>query len=272
MIKIADLKSGSKKVPLPTILRCLISSLLVVCLAGCAAQPQPTPQPIPSLPITLTYLGNSCIQITSLDGTSIISDPFALGAKPQGTADLPDDLTANAVTVSHIHPDHNNSAVVGGEPQVLTEPGTYQIGDITVTGYLGWEGSPSGPNQDMRNIIFVIKTNGVKIVHLGDSGIVTDPDVLAAISDADVVLVNIDGYVIAEDQILPFMDQIKARTVLLAHYTLEGKRVWNGAPTAEDFVSEFASAESILRSGNTLEVTAGMPEQIAILRPPLSIK
>lgn len=189
--------------------------------------------------VQLTYLGNSCIMITSPEGARIVSDPYGSN-RPPGLLDLPKDLAAEVVTVSHIHDDHNNISAVNGNPLVLTEPGITNIENIKVTGLMGWEGSPDGPSTTMRNIVFVYELGGVKIVQLGDSGIITDPEVLQLIANADLVVVNIDGYVIAHEKILPFMRQINARTVLLAHYSLFGQDNWCGAPTADEFISKFA--------------------------------
>ncbi|HCS39473.1 MAG TPA: hypothetical protein DIW44_07810 [Anaerolineaceae bacterium] len=216
--------------------------------------------------VKLSYLGNSCIMVTSPQGTRIVSDPYGSN-RPPGLLDLPKDLAAEAVTVSHIHDDHNNISAVGGNPQIFTEPGATRIGSFMVTGLMGWEGSPEGPSKTMRNIIFVYELGGIKIVQLGDSGIITDPEILEKIANPDLVVVNIDGYVIAHDMILPFMQQIKARTVLLAHYTLPDQDNWCGAPTADEFVSKFAQSSKVLRSNSQINVVPGMPEQIAILQP-----
>jgi len=216
--------------------------------------------------VQLIYLGNSCIMLTSPKGMRIVSDPYGSN-RPPGLSDLPKDLTADALTVSHIHDDHNNINAVGGNPQVLTEPGIFEVGENKVTGLMGWEGSPNGPSETMRNIIFLYEMGGVKIVQLGDSGIITDPEILKSVENADLVVVNIDGYVIPHGSILPFMQQIKARTVLLAHYTNAGCENWCGAPTAEEFVSNYATSMKILRSSGEIEVIPGMPEQIAILQP-----
>lgn len=216
--------------------------------------------------VQLTYLGNSCIMINSPEGTRIVSDPYGSN-RPPGLLDLPIDLAAEAVTVSHVHDDHNNIGAVSGNPQIINEPGVVYIGTIKVTGLMGWEGSPEGPSKTMRNIVFVYELGGVKIVQLGDSGIITDPEILKTIANADLVVVNIDGYVIAHDRIVPFLQQIKARTVLLAHYTLPGQNNWCGAPTADEFVSKFAISENILRSESQINLVPGMPEQIAILQP-----
>lgn len=216
--------------------------------------------------VRFSYLGNSCFLITSPGGTRIVSDPYGSN-RPPGLTDLPENLMAEAVTVSHVHDDHNNTDAVGGNPQILTEPGEYKVGPIKVTGLMGWEGSPEGPSKTMRNIVFVYETEGVKIIQLGDSGIVTDTEILKKIENADLVMVNIDGYVIPHESILPFMQQIKARTVLLAHYTLPGHENWCGAPTPEEFVSTYAPSVKVFRSSSEIDIIPGMPHQIAILQP-----
>lgn len=221
--------------------------------------------------VTLTYLGNSCILLTSTTGTRIVSDPYGCN-RPPGLTDLPVDLAADAVTVSHIHDDHNNISAVNGNPQVLTEPGFFKVNEIKVTGLMGWEGSPEGPSTTMRNIVFIYEFDGVKIVQLGDSGIITDKEELKSISNADLVVVNIDGYVIPHDQVIPFMRQINTRTILLAHYTLDGQENWCGAPTADEFVKVYAPEFKVLRSSSRLVVHKEMPEQIAILQPQMLLE
>lgn len=221
--------------------------------------------------VKLTYLGNSCIKLTAPDGTCIVSDPYG-NNHPAGLADLPNDLMADAVTVSHIHEDHNNVAAVSGNPQIFSEPGIYQIHSIKVIGCPGLEGSPHGPNKEMRNVIFIFETEGIKIVQLGDSGIITDPEVLKVVENADLVIVSIDGYVIPHDEVIPFMKRIKARTVLLAHFTNVGQEVWCGAPTAEEFIAAYATSVKVLRTGSEMDVTPDMPEQIAVMKPLTLIK
>ncbi len=228
--------------------------------------PTPTPSPTPVV-VALQYLGNSCTLLIAPDGTRIISDPYGNSAHPYGLDRLPKDLTAHAVTVSHTHPDHNNTQAIGGEPEIIDSPGTYQVGEVTITAYAGREGSPSGPSATMANTVFVFEIEGIKIVHLGDSGVVTDPEALAEIRNADVVLVNIDGYVIPADQIMPFMAHIQARTVIPTHYSLSEKRRWSGAPLVEEFLATLPADMTVTRAETDIQVTPDMPVQVLTLVP-----
>ncbi len=244
----------------PSHLLALMLCALPILTSGCAAA---TPL---STHITLQFIGNSCTLITAPDGTRIVSDPYGEFEHPAGLDTLPENLKATAVTVSHAHPDHNNVEAIGGTPQLITAPGTYQVGMVKVTGYAGYEGSPSGPST-MPHIVFVFEIGAVKIVHLGDSGPITQPDVLTAIENADVLLANIDGYVIPPDQIVPFIQRAKVRTFIPTHYSLSTTSRWQGAPTADEFIKTLSAGLPVVRQGSEIQVTSGMPRQVVELTP-----
>jgi L-ascorbate metabolism protein UlaG (beta-lactamase superfamily) len=251
----------------PTHLFALMLCALPILLVGCAAA---TPTPAPA-PVTLQFIGNSCTLITAPDGTRIVSDPYGDSAHPVGIGALPKDLEADAVTVSHAHPDHNNVNGVGGTPQLIMIPGTFQVGMVKITGYAGYEGSPSGPSQN-PHVVFVFEIDGVKIVHLGDSGPITQPDVLAAIENADVLLANIDGYVIPSDQLVPFLQRAKVRTFIPTHYSLSTSARWQGAPTIDEFIETLPADLAVVRQGSEIQVTPNMPKQMVELTPLTLIK
>jgi L-ascorbate metabolism protein UlaG (beta-lactamase superfamily) len=118
---------------------------------------------------------------------------------------------------------------------------------------------------------------GTKIVHLGDSGVVTDALTLAAISDADVVIVNIDDYVIPWCRIHTFMAEIRARTVIVAHYT---GRAWAlmapsvvGAPAVVNYFRQLPDdIVRVVSAESSLGVLPGMPSQFLELTPATLIK
>ena len=234
--------------------------------------PTPTtaPSPMPA-PVTLEYIGNSCILITAPDGTRIVSDPYHDFPRPPGLDPLPSDLKADAVTVSHSHPDHNNAEAVGGTSQVLTGSGTFQVGMVKVIGHEGREGSPSGPS-DNPHVVFVFEIGEIKIVQMGDSGPITQPDVLAGIENADVLLANIDGYVIPPDQIVLFVQRAKVRTFIPTHYSLREDTRWCDAPTIQEFLKTLPSDLVVVREGGKIQVRPNMPKQVTVLTPLALVK
>ena len=102
-------------------------------------------------------------------------------------------------------------------------------------------------------------------MHLGDSGPITQPDVLAAIENADVLLANIDGYVIPADQIVPFIQRAKVRTFIPTHYSLSTRARWQGAPTIDEFIKTLPADLPVVRQGSEIQVTPNMPTQVVEL-------
>jgi len=201
-----------------------------------------------------------------------VCDPYNLVfGFPYGLSPLPGDVTADAVTVSRAHVDHNNTAAFPGAT-VIEAPGEYQIGGmVKITGYQGFQGEEGLPDEAAPNVIFVIEVAGVKIVHLGDSAVVTDPSIVAAISDADFALLNIDPYVIPWDEGMPFMDRIAARTIIPSHYS-------HAAAPPTGGLSQYVSLQSFLRrlrpdvivvdGGETeIDVPPDTPRQFVIMTP-----
>jgi hypothetical protein len=69
------------------------------------------------------------------------------------------------------------------------------------------------------------------------------------------------------------MAEIRARTVLVSHYTVRKSSPFAGAPTIEQFFARLP--EDVVRvasTESTLVVTAGMPTQILVLTPTTLVK
>jgi L-ascorbate metabolism protein UlaG (beta-lactamase superfamily) len=252
---------------------CVLYSVLGFGCSVLAADEAPVGE-APQPGVILRFIGHDCFLLTTQTGARILMDPYGNAGNdhPSGLGLVPVDLAPDAVTVSHEHYDHNNIGCAPGAEQVLLTAGTFQVGDVAVTGYAWREGSPYGSSA-MVNVIFVLEAAGTKIVHLGDSGVVTDSDILAAISDADVVIVNIDGYVIPSGRILAFMNDIRARTVIVAHYTVRALSPFGNAPTVETYFSRLPeNVVRVVSPDSSLAVTPGMPTQFLALTPLALIK
>ncbi len=235
-----------------------------VALADTPGTPASTPPA--ANPVVLQYIGHSAILITTPGKMRVISDPYK--DHPIGLNDFPRRMGADLVTVSHAHPDHNNIAGVWGTPEVFFVPGVYQVGDVKITGYKADHGLLDGHSQG-SNIVFVFETNGVKIVNMGGAGLVTQPDILAALKDADVVLMDCVG-----DASHPVQDQIEqllelgVRTILPAHYSYENELPYYGSATLSQFLAVLPSDLPVVKQEtSTLNVTPNMPRQVTVLAP-----
>ena len=231
--------------------------------------PTSTPNALPtnpSGPIILQYVGHSCTLITAPDGTRIISDPYGTN-RPSGLASFPDDLTADVVTVSHFHPDHSNVSAVKGKPQIIYDPGSFQIGMVKITGYKGDHGLVNGKSSG-DNTVFLFEIGGVKIVHLGAAGVVTQSDIQAAMENADVIIVDIMG-----DTAHPLKDELNqllernVRTIIPTHYSYDGQPRYYGSATIDEFLQIIPSDLTVVRQGSILQITSNMPDQLVILTP-----
>lgn len=227
---------------------CLLVALL---LSGCVRAG--------GTPFTLTYLGHDSFALDASKGRTILVDPYDIRNMASEAPPFPEGFAADVVTVSHGHKDHNYLAGVAGNPLVLRQAGSLRFDDLRLRIIEGREGKPVGRLSPMVNLIAVFERDGVKVVHLADSGIVVDPKILDAICDADVVIVNIDDYVMPQDRIMPFMRQIRARTVIPAHA--------EGADQLARFLRDGSDGAEVATVGRSIELRPGMPARILVMNP-----
>jgi len=215
------------------------------------------------MPTTLLYIGHSSTLLAASDGTRIISDPYG-DSYPVELAPFPNGLTSDLVTVSHFHPDHFNTYDITGESE--TYSGTYEVGMVKVTGYQSDHGLLDGPTGE--NTVFVFQIGKMKIVHLGAAGVVTQSDILTAMENADVVIMDIMGdaaHPLKEelDQLL----ELDVRIIIPTHYRFDENSRYYGSATLDEFLQIVPSDLTVVRQESALQITANMPKQPVILTP-----
>ena len=94
---------------------------------------------------------------------TVITDPFDASVG----FSFPKNVTADIVTISHTHSDHNNASSIGGEPLILTNPGEYEAKGVEVVGFDMYHDAKKGEERG-TNTVFKIVLDGVSILHLGD--------------------------------------------------------------------------------------------------------
>ena len=140
----------------------------------------------------ISYLGHSCFKVKSKTGV-VVTDPYW----PMGSLKLPT-VSADVVTLSHQHKDHNNAEAVAGtarreRPFVITAPGEYEVEGISVFGYPTYHDGKEGTERG-GNVIYVIQAEGLRILHLGDLGHPLSEKLLDDLDTIDVVMVPVGGY------------------------------------------------------------------------------
>ena len=161
----------------------------------------------------IKWLGHAAFLITSDSGTRIITDPY----KPA------DDLkygkigeSADIVTVSHDHFDHNNAAAVKGSPRVIK--GTTEAKGIKFKG-IPTHHDEAGGKQRGNNIIFCFEVDGIRVCHLGDLGHPLDDKQVAEIGKVDIVLTPVGGNFTIDARVATEVcDKLTPRVIIPMHY------------------------------------------------------
>lgn len=161
----------------------------------------------------IQYLGHSCFKLTESTGTKIITDPYkGIGYE------LPENLTADAVTVSHHHYDHDNVSAVSGAPNVIEGEGFYELPGVEITGIKSYHDDQEGKLRG-ENTIFKFRMDGLDICHLGDLGEECSAELLELLLPVNILLIPVGGnYTIDAEQAKEYVDRIMPEIVIPMHY------------------------------------------------------
>ena len=221
--------------------------------------------------LTIRWCGQSCFVVES-GGFRAVMDPV-----PPSLGYPPLQVTADLVTVSHEHFDHNYVAGVTGSPQVLrglTGGGSgwatidQQVGPVHVRSVPTYHDDARGAQRG-RNAVFVLEWHGLRLVHLGDLGHRLDEPTVRAIGRVDVLLVPVGGfYTIDAAGATAVVESLKPAIVIPMHYRTPATGDRLPIATADAFL---AGKPGVRRMGNQVTVSAGgLPTQreIWVLEPP----
>jgi len=165
------------------------------------------------------WLGHACFLLTSDSGVRILTDPYTPGAFGLGYG--PPAETADIVTVSHEHADHNNTAAVKGKPEVVRGAGVHKVKGVEIKGVSTSHDEASG-SQRGPNVVFCFTLDGVRVCHLGDLGHDLAPGLLAEIGPVDVLMIPVGGtFTIDANAASRVADRIAPKVVIPMHFQNE---------------------------------------------------
>src|SRR6266567_3754720 len=157
--------------------RCfLLTALVIPALAAGHVTAQDTAKD--NRAVTIEYIAHACFRVTSPSGKQVLIDPYA--SRVWLGYDFPSNVRADAVLISHPHYDHDGGEAMGRKVPwppntlVLRNPGTNQLADITIAGFAGKHADPWGKEFGQSNTIWLVEIAGLRIVHLGDNGPLSD--------------------------------------------------------------------------------------------------
>ena len=148
---------------------------------------------------------------------TLVTDPH-----PPILGKLPKDLTADVVTVSHNHMDHNFIKGVGGDPEIIDKVGDFETGDFQIKSIKTFHDGENGKKRG-ENIVFVISIDDLKICHLGDLGHILNNEQIKEIGKIDILMIPVGGFfTIDADIAVKVIKQLKPMVVLPMHYKVKG--------------------------------------------------
>jgi L-ascorbate metabolism protein UlaG (beta-lactamase superfamily) len=210
----------------------------------------------------ITYLGHSSFKLKGKTGT-IITDPFASSVGfsfPSASADM--------VTISHDHPDHNNEKGVSPtarreRPWIVRQAGEYEVAGISVFGHQTFHDDKKGEERG-KNVVFSMILDGMNVVHLGDLGHTLTEEFIGRLGTVDVLLCPVGGhFTIDPEKATEVIQSIEPSFVIPMHYrTPKHDKMFDPLKTVEEFQKAYGVTSEPIKS---LTVTTTMPEQTTLV-------
>jgi L-ascorbate metabolism protein UlaG (beta-lactamase superfamily) len=175
--------------------------------------------------VTIEYIAHASFRITSPEGTQVIIDPYA--SDVWIGYEYPKNLKADALVITHPHYDHDGGQYRGlampwdTVPETYDQIGTYQLGDMTLTGVRGRHAGDYGKEFGHKNIIWLIEVAGLRITHLGDNGPITD-QIKNTVGTVDILMLPADGdqHILKNSEAIEFLNALKPKIQIPMHYCI----------------------------------------------------
>lgn len=182
----------------------------------------------------IRWKGHACFFI-ECSGKIIVTDPFA---DSYGYPPIRD--TADIVTVSHDHNDHNAWQNLSGNPLVIKQVGDFELGGIYIKGVASYHDQKKGLLRG-QNTIYRIKAEGITLAHMGDLGHILSREQVEALGKIDILLLPVGGnYTIDAEQAKQVLEQINPAIVIPMHFKTPA--ITLPITPVEAFISKFARA------------------------------
>lgn len=212
----------------------------------------------------ILYIGHSCFKLRGKTGT-LVTDPF------DDSVGLPfQKISADIVTVSHGHGDHNSVGRVSGtsrrpHPFIITEPGEYEVMEIGVFGFQSFHDDRGGLERG-GNLITVIHMDGVTLAHLGDLGHLLSDKQVAVLDGVDVLFVPVGGvYTIDAKRAVELVELIEPSIVVPMHYQVAGmSQPFQELEPVETFLKQMGK-EGVVPVEKLMVTPESLPDELLVV-------
>jgi L-ascorbate metabolism protein UlaG (beta-lactamase superfamily) len=207
--------------------------------------------------VKITWIGHACFFIEAREGR-LVTDPFAANVPYPFPA-----ITAEAVTVSHEHHDHNAVDRVLGRPAAVRGVGKHRASGLDILG-IASSHDASGGSQRGDNTIFTFALEGIRLAHLGDLGAPLDETQRAALRGVQVLFLPVGGtYTIDARQAGALVRTLPdLRLAFPMHYRTQPLADWPIAPV-DEFLRTMDNVRRI-ESSDVVLTKATLPETLEV--------
>ena len=197
----------------------------------------------------IRHIGHAEFLLVTESGYRIATDPY------DASCGYPiERVQADAVLVSHHHHDHDAVENVTGNPRIIDQAGAYTLdADVRVTALESFHDDCQGAKRG-KNLLFVLESEGLKVIHLGDLGDWPTQEQIRQMREPDVLMIPVGGFfTIDAKKARDIADALAAKIILPMHYKTRYTAEWpiEGVQAFTDLYE----AKEIRQDGNVLRVT-----------------
>jgi L-ascorbate metabolism protein UlaG (beta-lactamase superfamily) len=170
--------------------------------------------------VKVQWLGHSSFRLEESTGTAVVTDPYHSYV---GYSMPP--VSADAVTISHHHRDHNYLPAVSGAVEVIDQLGAFEVKGIHIHSTKSYHDNEKGKKRGL-NLVFHFRIDGVEVCHMGDIGEDCNVFMVETIMPVNILLIPVGGqFTLDAKEAKEYIDRIMPDIVIPMHYRIKNSEI-----------------------------------------------